>query len=461
MAAGEGARGAKPRRAREQSADPMEALFASLTIAEKRSALRQLGGSRSGKPTPDAAAVEEAIRDCGRDVGEIVQVLRGCEAGSIKKHFMFGTASGDLAEAVTQARTRLGQEIASSKVVLSHVEERRDGMAVLLLERTTHGHDWVTLPTQAGYEEVRGRRPVQIRHATTVRVNRESGRTALNYPGLPTGVDYDYEAAIGANLECLGALGLHVTPLPARECIRALIAAKGRRVLPVRGDLITPEGVLKMRSRVGKASIQQLIARLVEAPGSDGSDDSDAVDLPELLERITDNLGKHSFETIGLLWTDERVLTRVEFNDAGSDFLFIWGDTEPSLRVVDEMVGLLYDLAEGMASAGFEEIWRTVAELQNEALLLPGEFRARFKAARAEVDSVLLEAVKLGLLEPVFRLKASEDVLEALGQSDWTPNVGALARRFVCDEPATTIDGTESSNISVAFRRIRSRAVPR
>ena len=164
-------------------------------------------------------------------------------------------------------------------------------------------------------------------------------------------------------------------------------------MLPVRGDVITPEGSLRLRSLAGKASIQQLIARLVAAgPDKDGG----VPDEPEILDRITHNLGQHTFNTIGLLWIEERVLTRVEFNDAGADFLFIWGHTDPSFALADKMIDLFYSLAGCLDSPTFNEIWSAIVDLTKDGVITLGDFRGRFKATAGGFGQPMLTTWPLG-----------------------------------------------------------------
>jgi len=115
------------------------------------------------------------------------------------------------------------------------------------------------------------------------------------------------------------------------------------------------------------------------------------------------------------------------------------------------------ELSEGLATDGFSQVWSQLVELQNDAIVVPATFRSQFNAPASEVDNVLLEAVKLGLLVPVYRLKAEDDVLEELGQSDWTSDLAMLARVFDTTERGLVVDGTKPENIRVAFRRVRAR----
>jgi hypothetical protein len=442
-------------RAREHQDDELESLLLALTNAEKRAALGALGGASQGQPTRDSDSVNEAIRSCGRSVAEILDVLRRSEVGTPKKHFFFGSVTGDI-KAALQAAKRYTKKTVAPDVVLSYFVATETA-ASFLLERTTIASAWEDLPLQTGFAQVRGRRVTKVRHPTIARIDLETGRAMLNYPGLAPGVDYEYDVAITGALEGLAKLGLHLEPLPVKACITSVIAAKGRRVLPVRGELITPEGSLKMRSRIGRASIQQLIARLVEgAPGSGGS--GEILYEPDLIDRITSNLGKHTFDAIGLLWTEEKVLTRVAFMDSGADFLFVWGKADPSFSLVARMTDPLYELSAGLSSVTFAEIWGRIVEQPDEGLLVPGAFRSEFKAEASDVDAALLEAVKLGLLIPVYRLKANEDVLDEHGLGEWSADLPSLRQVVRAESGEVIVDGTKPENIRVAFQRVRARA---
>jgi hypothetical protein len=60
-----------------------------------------------------------------------------------------------------------------------------------------------------------------------------------------------------------------------------------------------------------------------------------------------------------------------------------------------------------------------------------------------------------GLVEPVFRLKTSDVILDT--ENDWTTDPTALARVFMTDK-GTQIDGTHPANIEIGFHRLRTGA---
>lgn len=434
--------GAKKRAERTEAID---ALFDALGMVEKRAVLRALGGSAEGETLHNTEDVERAILGTGRSTADIETSLRRAEVATPKKHCLFGTVRGDVHKSVRHAVQHLGVEMEG--LLLSYAEYReRDAEARLTFERKVQSYEWVPLPKQRGYEEVIGKRLTTARHAMIVRVDVETARIVVTYRGLPIGDDYDYEHASEAVLKACGQVGISVEALPVRGCIMAIISAKGRRIFPVRGDLLTPDGQIKLKSRVGRASIEQLVARLVEG-------DDDVFEETELLARITTNIGKHTFETLGLLWADKKILTRVAFWSAGADFLFVWGGNDPSFRLLDSLVGLFYELAARMNSADFNEAWEFISDLGDGAIVRPHEFRNHFKMPPSESDHVLLEGVRAGLLEPVFKLNAPDDFLDEIERPEWTTDLMSL--RGVHEVDGVRLDGSKPESVLVAFRRMR------
>lgn len=435
-----------------QHSEDVRTLLSALTTAEKRSALHELGGGR-GATTRTEAELDEAIMTCGRSEGEVVETLRRTETSDPKKHCFFARVRGDTRRAVAKALAARGSTHEGVGITFT---AQTDAMAWFTLERPVESYEWVSLPKQRGFAEVRGRKTTTHRHATIVRIDTATSQALLTYRGLTykgAVVDYDYESVFSSTTAALAAVGLHLEPLPTGACITALITAKGRRVLPVRGDLITDRGEIKLRSLAGKATLEQLIARLIDSPEASEND---------LLAQITSGLAKATFNSIGLLWAEERVLTRVRFLPAGDEFLFVWGRTEPTYAFIDKMGALLYDLAAGMSSPDFNAIWSSISEMATDGILTAADFVSKVARPRSETEAVILEAVKAGLLEPVYTLKAEGDVLDELGLTDWTTNLASLRQVFTTQD-GVTFDGADPRSIRVAFRRVRvggKRALP-
>jgi hypothetical protein len=174
---------------------------------------------------------------------------------------------------------------------------------------------------------------------------------------------------------------------------------------------------------------------------------------------FTSNSQLYTLDAIGLLWTDERVLTRINFVDGGADCLFVWGArSDPSFEFVGRMVDLFYQLSAGLKSATFNQIWDAIVAKADDDLLLPAVFRSGFKAPANEIDAVLVEAVRFGLLVPVYMLKAPDEVLDEHGLGEWTDDLPSLRQIVRDDHGEVVADGSRPENIRVAFRRVRAKA---
>lgn len=127
---------------------------------------------------------------------------------------------------------------------------------------------------------------------------------------------------------------------------------------------------------------------------------------------------------------------------------FVLRDIESS----DHLSSLLFELSEQLGSADAESVWNEIGALPRDGIILPGDFRGRFNLSHNLIDDVVLRAVKAGLLEPVYRLNAPQDVLEEIEHTEWTANLTELRRVFELD--GQRYDGTDPTMISIAFRRL-------
>jgi hypothetical protein len=104
-----------------------------------------------------------------------------------------------------------------------------------------------------------------------------------------------------------------------------------------------------------------------------------------------------------------------------------------------------------------KEIWDAIAKLAVGTIIMPGTFSTRFNLGCARiglVEDTLVEATRLGILEPVYRLDASAEFLETIEREEWTTNLASLRQIFRTDD-AQEIDGSNPSSICVAFRVIK------
>lgn len=85
------------------------------------------------------------------------------------------------------------------------------------------------------------------------------------------------------------------------------------------------------------------------------------------------------------------------------------------------------------------------------SILVPGSMAQIFGLAPGEARSTLLTAMKVGIVEPVYRL-ATTEILEDFF-NDWSPDLSRF-RRNISTVMGVKIDGANPENIEVAFQRV-------
>lgn len=425
--------------------DDLSAAISGMTVEERRTALVRLGG------TPrhlNALQLKDAILTAG-DLKEVAEVVRSLEVHRPHRHFLFAWVSGDIKKAIKKARRAAEDDSDGVDDQVKYIVEDKSTISVVI-QRTFRRTRWVDLDDREGYEKVRGKKVEELPHRTVIRIDRERESAIASYPPLPSGVDYDYSQAISGLITRAADFDLHLQPIPLRECLSVLLKARATSVIPVRGDLFTAKADVRIRSRTGRVPIQHLVATLVDGEAAEDTDGAEA-----LVAKISDNLGLLTFSQVSLLWKEERIVTRVEFlSNAWADFYVMWGKQTPDYAPINRISKQLSDLVSRLEKPGFEEIWDRIAGLDAGTIILPGEFGSRFTSPPDLVKDTLLEAVRLGLLEPVYRLNANAEFLEAVEGEEWTTDLAGLRQTFRTDGEEE-IDGSDPSNICVAFRRIK------
>lgn len=423
------------RRIREVGEDEIGSLLRSLEYDQLLTAWFRLTTGERGARPKSVFDVEEKIEDCGRPKKEIIRVLRHVECESPRKHCFFGTiTAGKLKDA---ADALSGLSVRGTKIAFVTTE---DGFLSVTAERTVRSIEW-KMSGEKGHrsgKEV----TVLVRHATVIRIELSTKRVLFTYPPLPAGTDETFDTIIAVAIELLFKAGLTFKHLPIRECISSLLRGGARRVALSRGKFETVEGKFQVASTTRGAPLDQVLASLLQA---------DRADRHKLEKQINTSLQKQTFDQVTLTWIDEKVSTRIDFIDSGPEFLFFWGDAEKTFAKIQAMIGLLYDIAAGLQSADFKKIWGDLASLSDGTVIVPTEFASRYNVDNAVTQQVILDAVNAGLMVPVYRLKADEDLLEEHGVQAWSEDLRSLRRMFVTD--AAAVDGTVAKNIKVGFRR--------
>jgi hypothetical protein len=280
-----------------------------------------------------------------------------------------------------------------------------------------------------------------------MRVDLRTSRALLTYPPLPNGAPESFDLVIKSVLELLRSRGLVPTALPVRHCLSSLLKGGARRVAVSRGEFDTKDAKFQITSLSRKQSIETSLAGLI-------SDSADAASgsRRNVERQIKNSLEHQTFQMVTLSWIDEDLRTRVKFIESGAEFLFFWGESgDRTFARVDSVVGLLFDLSEGLRSADFKTVWESIGTLADGTIVTPGEFASRFKVDPKVVQGAIIDAVNAGLLEPVYRLVAPQDLLEQHSLLSWTTDLVSLRRVFEAGN--VEVDGADARNVGIGFRR--------
>lgn len=108
-------------------------------------------------------------------------------------------------------------------------------------------------------------------------------------------------------------------------------------------------------------------------------------------------------------------------------------------------------LARNLERPDQQRVWKLIADLPSDSILIPGEFASRHNCGPDLLLQGLLTAVSAKIVEPIYTLAISDSDAEDLGLR-WAPKLTSLAKEFHLSD-GRIIDGKNPDNIRLAFRR--------
>lgn len=425
--------------------DELQTLLNSLTLDQIRTAVSQLAPTKkiALKAHRDAT---EALSRTGATVDAICSALLSIEAAAPFKRCLFTRMLGTLNP--TGLDGLVGGELRSSAFSLriTLVQQQTTCLSVTL-EHTVTVEEWVrsgstkTIVTST------------VRHPIVVRLYKEQGIAAFFYPGFAQGSaaskssSISYQDVMADAMAFIGPrLGISFTPLPSRECIKVLLEGANSRVLVVQSDVDASSGKVSLNALKQQKSVEELLVDYLSLGG----------ELPSELQALIRDRGRKALGTfiadsISLAWLDEQVVTRLHFWGIGTDMWFVWHGVPNSFRIVEEIVGLFRTTYEMLPPNGSgESALQWLSKVPPGDVVRPAEFAARFALTVQQSRDDLLGAMKVGLVQPVYRLRTTAFLLDT--QNDWTSDPVSLNREFE-DEHGHWVDGRDPRNVEVAFMR--------
>lgn len=429
--------------------DRLQTLLNSLTLDQIRTALVNLAPTKklSLKSHKDA---EDTLLMTHRSLEDIQQVLLETEAEMPFKHCMFVRLSG---ANVRERVNSLGLDEAPQGVFGLRAVFVREFPSCISL---TYEHPVSVREWYETSEENRKVRQNTVRHPIIVRLYIGQGIAAFFYPGFSQGnatkrenqINYrDVVADVMAQLR--DKLGVSFIPLPTRECVKVFVEGTNARVRVVRSDADAGSGRVALTSAFQEKAVEEVLADYL-APHLDADLRSRiAVAARKALVTSTAN-------SVVLFWFQEKIVTRLNFWDIGTEMLFVWHGVPSSYRIVEEIVGLFQTTFELLPQTPEQESSiRWITELTPGAVILPVHFAGQFHLDNEGARRELIQAMRIGLIQPVYRIRTNELLHET--PNDWTQSLTSLNRVFHSD--SGPIDGTNPQHIEVAFMRVDAGSV--
>lgn len=436
------------RRTRQRLEGELDTLFNSVTLSQLRTVLAALsaGPVRSARTRDE---VVEQIESLGRSTDDVRRAIHIVETSAPSKHCLFLWLAPDDQEATQRRLLQSRRRQTSSALTLSDHFAHRDS-TFLVFQHDVEVVDWETNEARTQKNAIRR----TVRHPMVVRYRTGLPGLTITYPGVsqgsaPQDKRIDYKSLVKSVSDFLAELGIAFKPLPARACINALSEAKSTRIAIVRATSHPQAGRLQVSSADKDVPVEDVLSRFVAQPLS-----AKGISLEVLKEAFSEAQRNAPVDSLFIHWRRERVFTRLDFWDIGTEFLFVWHDTERDYAITDDIASVLYSVASDIDTPSHSDVWKEVASLANGELILPSEFMSRFTLPEEESRQVLLDALRAGLLQPVYRLHAADNLSEHWVQ-EWTPRLSDLRRTFIGSD-GVTVDGSDPRQIQLAFRRTRS-----
>lgn len=430
------------RRTRERLSDQLDTLLNSITLDQLRVVLREL----SSGPAPVAKTREKAIElihGLSRSTEDVRRAAYTSESSQPFEHCF-------IAQLVSEPSPRALQQLIASApgthdILQIQFAYQTSDATVVTLEHDVPVREWVSEENGT----VRRLRERPVRHPIVVRITKK--QILITYPGVSQGdatkasqrVQYrDVVKLITGLLD--QRFGLRTTHFPVRECINKLHEAKSGRLTLVRANTASGLGKLNVSSSVKETSIDKVIAQYLVRQIPTLS----AKDLEEAAGRA---LRESSVESMLIFWIEERILTRVEFWDIGTELFVIWNRVDRNYNAIGSVVDLISQVSGEISSPSTAGVWDALASAMPGQIFLPNEFMSRFNATPDLIRRVMVDAIRAGIVEPVYAVSADDELLDEIGR-EWTTDLPSLRREFVCAD-GTVVNGADPNNINIAFRR--------
>lgn len=429
----------EPRRSRTREIERgnyIRTLLNSITLEQVREAVYLLAPNRK-LPIKKHADSEEVLKTIGATNDELENALLEAESRHPFKHCLL-LRLVELPSAFDFKRENFSYN--GTDFRLTHI--RLEPNISLTFEHAVEFKEWV----EAG-PDTRTKKTFLIRQPIVVRILQNERLIVFSYPGFSHGGTEGGPAGYESVVECLIEIlkrnfSINTRTIALKDTLGLLLEGSNRRVIRVKADVDSPFARLDLSSKGEGATIEQALGRFI-------AEHLEGVDQQRIEEAAKKAFNNSTVNSIVLYWIQEGLFTRLRFWDIGTELLFVWNNESASFHTVETIVKLLCATQELAGFEGSPLEW--LSKLPPNTVITPGELCARKSLEPAASKDVLLRAMSAGLMEPVYRIKTNEILIEM--QNLWSKDLNKFKRSLIT-ESGQVIDGTHPENIEVAFERV-------
>lgn len=431
----------KPPRRGKLLEGSLETLANRLTVSQIKYAFSQLGKSPE-KGSKDKNGLIDNLLTCGSNTKDIEKTIYEIEAATAPKHFFVAVAEG-LENFQTPSRHRVFSSDRCPSV------KRLELVFWTEIDKQIHltFQHKVEISRLVQKDEVTWKKEKEsILHPVFVRLDKARKLVCVAYPGYEASSfrrnpnKLTYEQIVNDTLNVLKTeFSVGIASLPVKQAIDFLVINGSTRVFRQKADPEYKFGKIVVRAKEGVNGIENALVNFIKHKKLNEAD---------VKEAVIEALQTSSLNSLVVVWVEEELVSRIEFWESGSEFLFIWRRTTPSYERCFGIFALIQEALKGQEQSG--DVLSYVLRYEKGHIFKAADISNSVSVSNDKLKSALLESINLGLVTPVYRLKTETTVREF--SNDWTSNLATLAQKFFLDN-GEEINGRDPKNIEIAFQR--------
>lgn len=432
----------------------LQTLVDSITIDQVREALSNLSPGRRVAMRNKSDAFD-ALLSTRKSTSDITTELLSLEAQAPFRHCFITSLAGEPCATLAKAFAGTTIRTDSTEFKAAYALETSNWQSATF-EHSVPVREWVT----SADGKTKTLRELTLRHPIVLRLYplQDNHRVLIaSFPGFSQGGGIkvkerlSYEVVVTELIASVSkSLGVAVRSLPLLRCLNLLAEGESKRLRIVDSNLHSGQAGLTFSSRVQSRSVNDVVNDFL---------------FPHLKAELGDRLNEAAFHkavaeafrhstynSIVALWEKEQVVTRIQFWPTGAEFLFVWHGAASTYGLVESIIAPLSSISRALEDPTEAGAWSWLTSLAADRVVTLPSVCAELGISKDIAQSTLLHTINAGLMEPVYRLKTAELLLEI--PNGWTSALSSLRRKFTAANNSGEINGCDPQNIEVAFRRV-------